>query len=268
MRALASRSYLLVAGLLERLGWQVRHMTAGGRRSGIRINWRADEPGTVRGAVVRFRVNDVPFRFFVEDDLDAVQAHHRSGEIYEAEELAIIGRAYRGGTFVDVGGNVGNHAIYAAKILKAPRVIIFEPEPLAADVCEINVALNPCEAEIELHRLALSDAAGRARASYSEQNLGGTRMEPADNGNIEMVRGDDMLQGEEVGFIKIDTEGSELRALVGLQETINRCRPPLFVEVENGNIAGFHAFCDAHDYQIAEEYRRYPVCTNFLAVPA
>ena len=239
---------------------------SGVRRSGVRVNWYPDEPGILRGAVARFRVNDVPFRFFVEDDLDAIQAHHRSGRIYEPEELAIIGRAYRGGTFVDVGGNVGNHAIYAAKILKAPRVIVFEPEPLAADICEINAAVNGCEAQIELHRSGLSDVAGRAHPAYVEHNLGGTSLKPAEDGSIELNRGDDVLHDEQIGFIKIDTEGFELKALAGLVKTIARCRPLLFVEVENGNVPAFLAFCETHGYGIVEEYRRYEVCTNYLAV--
>lgn len=267
MKKLAIRSYLLAMRLLEGLGWQVRHMTAAGRRSGVRIHWLRDEPGMLRGAIKQFRLDGVPLRFFVDDDLDAVQSHHRAGGFYESEELAIIARHYAGGTFVDVGGNVGNHAVYAAKILNAARVIVFEPEPLAADICEINAALNRCEDRIHIHRVALSDAAGRARALHAEHNLGGTSLVPAQDGEIDLVRGDAVLHGEQIGFVKIDTEGFELKVLEGLVETIDRCRPPLFIEVENNNVEAFRAFCDAHGYAVAEEYRRYRVCTNFLAVP-
>jgi FkbM family methyltransferase len=256
-----------VGKLLERRGWQVQHLAAGQRRGGVRINWRPDRANVMRGAVVQFLIDDVPFRFFVEDDFDVIQAHHHNGRIYEEEELAIIARHYPGGTFVDVGGNVGNHAVYAAKALNAPRVIVFEPERLAAQICEINAALNGCEGRIVLHRRALARIPGRANPSYLEHNLGGTRMEPTEDGVIEMVRGDDILRNEDPKFIKIDTEGFELQALEGLDETIERCRPTLFVEVENEHIEAFNCFCTSHGYEIIEEFRRYQLCTNFLAVP-
>jgi FkbM family methyltransferase len=152
-------------------------------------------------------------------------------------------------------------------VLKAGRAVLFEPEPLAAQICEVNVALNQCEDRVELHRFGLSDAAGRASSTYFEHNLGATRLSPADAGAIQLVRGDDVLRGEEVAFIKIDTEGFELKVLAGLVEMIERCRPPMLVEVENGNKQAFASFCEAHGYEVAQEFER-PEASNLLIVPA
>jgi FkbM family methyltransferase len=266
MRAVAVRLYLLAARFLEKLGWQVRHMTARGRRSGIRINWYKDEPELLRGAVRQLRVRETTLRFFIENDVDDVQSHHGVGLVYELAELDAIAAHFAGGTFVDVGANVGNHAIYALKLLNAGRAVLFEPEPLAARICEVNVALNQCGERVELHRFGLSDAAGRASTTYFEHNLGATRLSPADAGPIQLVRGDDVLGGEEVAFLKIDTEGYELKVLAGLMETIGRCRPPMLVEVENGNREAFESFCEAQRYEIAREFRR-PEASNLLIVP-
>lgn len=267
MKAYAVRVYLRACKMLERLGWEVRHLMAGERRSGVRIHWRRDHPDMLRGGVVRVRHGEFEFRFFVENDLDSIQREHRKGQIYEPEELEIIRRHYVGGTFVDVGGNVGNHAVYAAVVLNAPFVLVFEPEPLAAEICRINAALNHCSGKIRIHQAALADVRARAFPDHDHDNLGGTRMQPAENGTVEMLIGDQLLGEEQVGFIKVDTEGFELRVLAGLTSTIRRCRPPLFVEVENDKIEAFRAFCNAQDYAIAEEFRRYPVCTNYLALP-
>lgn len=269
MKSFAVRAYLRACKLLERLGWTIRPMMTGDdRHCGVRIHWRRDGPTEPRGSVVRVRDGGCELRFFVEDDLDSIQGEHRRGRLYEPEELSIIARHYRGGTFVDVGGNVGNHAIYAARVLNAARVVVFEPEPLAAGICEINAALNNCREKIEIHRVALSDSSSCASLDYDEEhNLGGTRVRTAEGGSIEVRRGDDVIGTEPIGFVKIDTEGFELKVLAGFGSTIARSRPPLFVEVQNDNIEAFRAFCEAQDYAIAEEYRRYPVCINYLAVP-
>jgi hypothetical protein len=37
-----------------------------------------------------------------------------------------------------------------------------------------------------------------------------------------------------IGLIKIDTQGSEHRVLAGASETLQRCRPNLFIELDDG----------------------------------
>jgi FkbM family methyltransferase len=212
-------------------------------------------------------VGNIPIRFFVENDFDEIQGAHRRGELYEAEELAIIGRHFAGGTFVDIGANVGNHSVYAAKVLKADKVIAFEPNPLAADLFEINSALNDCRGCLSLYRVGLSDSDGTARPTPEANNLGGTRLERDPEGSLPIRCGDDFLKEEDLGFIKVDVEGSELSVLRGLSETIARSRPPLFAEVEDTNIDAFESYCASIGYSIREEYRRYSDATNFLVLP-
>jgi FkbM family methyltransferase len=43
---------------------------------------------------------------------------------------------------------------------------------------------------------------------------------------------------DEVGFIKIDVEGHEQKVLKGARETIERCRPTVYVELEERHQAG------------------------------
>lgn len=269
MKRLAARAYLLALWLMRRLGLEVRELAdVRGRHAGLRVLARRDEPGFLRGAVKSFSIDGTALRFFVENDLDVIQGHHRRGLIYEAEELALIAGHYRGeGSFIDVGGNVGNHAIYAAKVLRAPRVIAFEPLPLAADILEINLALNGCTGIVEVRRLALSDAKGFAEAQMQVFNLGGTRLAESSHGAIALARGDDLLAEEDIGFVKIDAEGMEMKVLAGLSATIARCRPPLFVELLNCHIGPFEDFCASREYRVAATYRRDDECINYLAVP-
>lgn len=43
----------------------------------------------------------------------------------------------------------------------------------------------------------------------------------------------DSLQLPELGFLKLDVEGAELKALMGAEQTIKRCRPFILVELNN-----------------------------------
>ena len=60
-----------------------------------------------------------PVLFLVRDLRDYVQSQFLTGHFYAEDELRLIQQHYQGGTFLDVGANVGNHALFAAKILKA-----------------------------------------------------------------------------------------------------------------------------------------------------
>lgn len=264
---LAWRSAQLFMKGVEAIGGDLHPLTsARGRPAGMRLLWSRDEEGLLRGGIKRFSVEGTEFRFFFVEELDGIQRFHRRGTIYEAEELALIAEHYKGGVFVDVGANIGNHAIYVAKLLAAPKIIAFEPVTLSADLFEINVALNGCSDRVVLHRVGLSDGACRASPISMQHNLGGTRLAPGD-GPIEIIKGDDVLASEAVSFIKIDTEGYELKVLAGLKDVIAKCRPTLFVEVENRQIDAFRDFCEANGYRISGERRRYEDCTNFLAEP-
>ena len=53
---------------------------------------------------------------------------------------------------------------------------------------------------------------------------------------VAAIRVDDLLTREgspAVGLIKIDTQGNEMRVLMGATETLARCRPSLFVEIDD-----------------------------------
>ena len=258
------------ARLLRRAGLTVvPFVSATGSSSGVRLQWEPDEPGIIRGTIVDAPIEGRRMRFFVVNERDEIQSRHRKAEFYEQEELDIIARHFNGGVFVDVGANVGNHSLYALAFLDAAKVVAFEPVPNASLLLEINIALNGLQDRVVLHRKGLSDAPGFAKPETDPRkidNLGATRLAASETG-LELARGDDVLC-EKVDFIKIDVEGLELQVLEGLRRTISDSRPPLFVEVENENRAGFEALMAEMGYEIAEQFRRYDQNINFLAVPA
>lgn len=224
------------------------------------------------GQVVRSLIEGQPVFFTLTNPRDVIQKEHLAGRFYEPEELEII-RAHcpPDAVFVDIGANIGNHSLFALKMLGVKKLIPFEPNPVAIAVLSANLGLNGALDRCDLSHLGfgLSDRAQDGLAMEVDKpnkNLGGGRM--VEGGELRVIRGDDALAGAAVDFIKIDVEGMELQVLGGLAQTISRCRPVLFIEVDEANRAAFLEWVAANRYEIAATFRRYPVNENFLIRPA
>jgi len=145
------------------------------------------------------------------------------------------------GIFVDIGANVGNHTIFASKILNATKGIPFELHPDALAILAANIALNDFQnVDASFLGYGVSSSAERLspqRASYGN-NLAGARFKPQGSGDAQRfptICADVALNNTWVDFIKVDIEGMEMDALKSLEQTIKRCRPTIFVEVNNYN---------------------------------
>jgi FkbM family methyltransferase len=224
------------------------------------------------GQVVRAMIEDRPVYFFLSNRRDVIQKQHLAGRFYETEELEII-RAHcqKEAVFVDVGANIGNHTLFALMILGAKQVIPFEPNPAAITVLVSNLGLNGLVGRCDLSHLGLglsdhSEEGLAIEVSKPHRNLGGGRI--VKGGDLKLIRGDDALAGAHVDFIKIDVESMEMQVLAGLVETLARCRPKIFVEVDDANRDAFFAWIDSNRYEIAASFKRYRVNENFLLQPA
>jgi len=227
-----------------------------------------DQQNVMEGRIVRCVIDGTEVYFFVADQEDIIQREHLHRRFYEEEELEIIRQAFRGGVFLDVGANVGNHTLFAAMYLGASRVICIEPNPIAYGILRANVGLNGQHDKITLYPVGLSDARCRASIDIPAHNLGGGTLAPgAADAGIEVFTGDELLNGSTIDFIKIDTEGMELGVIRGLANTIRRDHPSIFVEVEDKNADAFLRLMGTFGYTIKKRYRRYNTNENFLAVP-
>lgn len=220
--------------------------------------------------VVACTVAGRPFRFAVDMDRDPIQRHHRNGLFYEGRELDLIKRVFPfGGTYVDIGANVGNHALYVAGFLSPARVIPFEPNVAAYKLLLANVAMNGFGGLFELSwlGLGLSDRPGEGFAMEQRtRNLGASRMLPG-QGDLRVVTGDEALAGVSPDFIKIDVESMELQVLKGLDSTLKRCGPWMLIEVDTNNDTAFHDWLRGANYTVDTEVKRYETSTNYLVRP-
>jgi len=200
---------------------------------------------------------------------DLIQNRQRGGAFYEQDDLDHIRQYIKKDAHVlDIGSNVGNHMLYFAKIAGAQRIVVIEPNPKAIALLVGNVVVNDLLEVVDMSALGigLSDVAAQGlTVTVPERNLGGGKLTPG--GDIAVCRGDDLFGGETPDLIKIDVEGMEMKVLCGLEETIARSRPAIFVEVDNAHLAPFAEWCNIHDYQVLFEHRRYKANKNFFVSP-
>ena len=173
-------------------------------------------------------------RFPLRDSGDHVQRSiAATGRFYEAALLEDLrGRLPPGAVFLDIGANVGNHALFAAGVCGA-RVVACEPAPALAEHCAATLALNGLSDRMELHRCGLGAAPGRAALLPGPPgNAGMTRLAPAPEGEVEVTTLDALAERLEAppAVIKVDVEGMESEVLRGGLRTFGRCRPALYVE--------------------------------------
>lgn len=155
---------------------------------------------------------------------------------YESRFLEIIQRVFGGANAVmlDVGANIGNHAIILGQTFK--RIVCFEPSPQIADRLKANIYANGLS-NIDVHIVGLSNRNALLPFRLDQAgNLGASRFTSAADKNtidLRVAQGDEYcarLDLDRLDFIKIDVENHELAVLEGLQETIRRFRPIIAFE--------------------------------------
>jgi len=146
-----------------------------------------------------------------------------------------------GDCVLDVGANLGYFSLVAAELVgPAGCVHAFEPAPQVLPLLQENARLNP-QANLQVHGVAVSDCCGqtrffaapRGRSGYSSiRDLGA---ETSVISTVPTITLDALLpQLPPVRLVKIDVEGAELRVLRGMRQLIDRDRPFLIVEVDDG----------------------------------
>jgi FkbM family methyltransferase len=151
---------------------------------------------------------------------------------YDPATLALLRRCVRPGrTAIDVGANVGTHAL-AMAAARAGRVVAFEPSPAIFKRLQENLALNP-KAHVDARQVAVSDQAGTVTLFEAKGwNLGeGSLM--ADPALTQVLVPSTTLDAEnilDVDVIKIDVEGFEAAVLAGARTMLSQQHPIIVFE--------------------------------------
>lgn len=163
--------------------------------------------------------------------------------LHERELLEALGSnlfsqsdQWRDAVALDIGANIGNHALYFAQYFGT--VLAFEPNPLTLNLLRANLMANSA-ANVRVMEVGLGAENAMLPFELPEGNLGEakivTRASSSAKQELPIRVGDEVLaaelpEGSRVVFIKIDVEGHELYALKGLAGTLSRHRPVVAFE--------------------------------------
>jgi FkbM family methyltransferase len=139
-----------------------------------------------------------------------------------------------GMTVIDLGANIGYYTLLASRLVGPEgRVFAFEPDPDAFLYLERNVARNRCTNVAAVNQAVVDrvDAvslvrAGPERGFVSERQSSAVSVDAV---TLDAFFG--RLGWPAVNFMKIDIEGSEEQALVGMEELLRR-NPAIQIVVE------------------------------------
>jgi len=144
---------------------------------------------------------------------------------YEQALYEYLTRTVKNGdVFLDIGGFIGYYSvILSEKIGYSGEIHVFEPENDAFHYLSLNVSLNNIQ-NITAYNVAVSDKAGYNSFELSSEagvgSAGGFVKHSGSGLKVECIAIDDLgLKG--VNWIKLDTDGHETQALLGLRETID-----------------------------------------------
>lgn len=147
-------------------------------------------------------------------------------------------------TFIDVGANIGAYSLFLSSLPTIRNVHAFEPSPDSFHELTQNIRLNGLGGKIIAHPQAVSASAGKLAfgmtrslsgtnsivvTSIHERSLFERQIE------VEAVRLDDVLtiRGQTI-CLKIDVEGHERDALLGMRELLARNKAVVQIERYEG----------------------------------
>jgi FkbM family methyltransferase len=199
-------------------------------------------------------VVDTPFGKFLVNPAECIGGTVKAGTVWDGPGfLQVIAREHAcfgevGTTILDIGAHLGDWTVWCCG-QGAWRVVAVEPAPVMIEYLKANLDLNK---PVCADRVILIPAAAYDRQTelvwtepYVAQDSGGAALRQIQDGEATARTGDGRvvpavqlddyrlhLFGERVSLIKIDAQGSDFRALVGLSETIARDRPVIVFEWE------------------------------------
>lgn len=164
--------------------------------------------------------------------------------LYEREELDCLSALIRehrlgSGTCLDIGANIGNHAVIWSRLFE--RVVCFEPNPHMVAVLRANLALNDC-GNVRVVDAGLGTRDAELPFSFHEAGNDGTGTFARETGERTLpVRHGDSLMAElgleaAITFVKCDVEGFEQSVFEGLARTLTQARPVIAFESNSAEL--------------------------------
>ena len=145
------------------------------------------------------------------------------GEYCHPEIEMILSLVNKDSTYIDIGANIGTHTVSIAPHVQ--QVYAFEPDPNNYQLLLSNTSGHN---NITVINNAISDD---ECSGYTDFNFGRTIFVES-NGSC-LTSTIDSYNIEKIDFVKIDTEGFELRILQGMTNVLTYQQPNMLIEMQD-----------------------------------
>jgi FkbM family methyltransferase len=167
-----------------------------------------------------------------------------------------------GDVIVDIGANIGYFVLIEAGLVNGEgKIVALEPSPQNARLLKHNVEKNKIE-NVFIHQIAVGEKTGKANLYLSEKSnrnslIPRNELEYKEI-EVNVTTLDDLLEKEErVNLIRMDIEGGEFNVINGMEKTLKKFRPKIFLELHSAHsaikrdlISNFFNFFKVLDYDI------------------
>ncbi|HET6514377.1 MAG TPA: FkbM family methyltransferase [Thermodesulfovibrionales bacterium] len=243
-----------------------------GPRSATGLDWRKAVEAILhryrRGSIAAFSYKGQTIRFQISNASDLIQQNYLRGQFFETKELEFIAGSVRPDSVIlEVGANIGNHAVYYEKFMNPSKVILIEPNPRAIRLLKSNLEINGCSS-LDISKLGVGVGKERGLFSLNDKdpnNLGAAHLESDEAGGVEVFPIDELIQ-EKIDFMKIDVEEMEMEVLEGARNTITAFKPDILIEIMNNNVPAFENMLSDINYTVKHKFVNINA-VNFYVVP-
>lgn len=219
-------------------------------------------------------------RYWVPRDApyDTIIRHIKAGALFESETIELVRRFISpGDSVIDVGANLGQMTVQFSSMVGARgRVFACEANPILFELLARTIAENRCTNVVAVFGAVGEVGGGWARFPrprfWRHANYGSYGIAPNKGRGmlVPTVALDDLDIRGRVGFLKIDTQGSDLRVMRGARRLIAAHRMPILFEHEaeyddafNTSFSEYAAYIAQVGYKVSETFD----LNRYLAVP-
>ena len=177
--------------------------------------------------------------FEIDYDDCYIRNHMMSGHVFEHHIINGILKNYVKDCkyIVDVGANIGCHAISYAGFSPESKIWAFEPQKKLFNILSGNVELNGYTNRLMVYNMGLGHTKMTTQlrsiddvrdVNHNGWNKAGLGI--GKNGETIEIRTLDSFELPGLDFMKIDVEGAEGLVIMGAEETIKKYKPIVFFE--------------------------------------
>lgn len=171
------------------------------------------------------KIHSNEFAYFFNDTIAKEINIHG---VYEKEEIEVLSKLISSKDHVvDIGANIGNHTVAFSKISK--KVYSFEAHPKTFEILKFNT--NEYK-NIKIFNLGISNRKGFLFFRNAKStNIGGKKLRKSGSIKSQINTLDNIIKlDKKIKLIKIDIEGHEYEALIGMKKLLNNNNCLLLLE--------------------------------------